>query len=321
MENLTSAPVSRSQSRPQSNRRSRSSLLRQQMRNPHDPLQILERLLNTTTLQTQRVQHGSIIDIGYDIEGGIAAKREDEKQEAVREAIQAAEERATRELRAALKRLRKDLTEEKLKALEEQKAYYEELARKVAEARDRAEEERIRELTKKLQKEKEEALRKQWEEAERIKQKAIDEACALLEKRLRDEFALEKELAIAETLQKARERHKKKLEEAIAATKEECERLAQQEAARVAKLHQEEIKRHEHKYDILTRKYKKEIRHKEKVEGDFKELQTDYQRFMDYTDGYYHSDYMMRLRKHGENLAKKRVSVVTYEDIEKLDLS
>ena len=49
------------------------------------------------------------------------------------------------------------------------------------------------------------------------------------------------------------------------------------------------------------------------------DLQTDYKRFMNYTDGHYHSDYMMRLRGHGMGISKKRISVVTYEDIEELD--
>ena len=55
-----------------------------------------------------------------------------------------------------------------------------------------------------FEKEKEEALRKQWEEAERQKQAAIQEACTALHKQLRDEFAWEKERAIAEALALAR---------------------------------------------------------------------------------------------------------------------
>lgn len=44
-------------------------------------------------------------------------------------------------------------------------------------------------------------------------------------------------------------------------------------------------------------------------------LQTDYQRFMNYTDGRYHSDYMMSLRRHGMRVAEKRLSDVSeYEE-------
>ncbi|PAA72652.1 hypothetical protein BOX15_Mlig002217g1, partial [Macrostomum lignano] len=33
------------------------------------------------------------------------------------------------------------------------------------------------------------------------------------------------------------------------------------------------------------------------VEGEFQSLQTDYKRFLDYSDGHFHSDYMMKLKQ------------------------
>lgn len=49
-------------------------------------------------------------------------------------------------------------------------------------------------------------------------------------------------------------------------------------------------------------------------------LQEDYKRFMDYTDGKFHSDYLMRLRYMGLRLAEKDIPTVTYEDIEPFNL-
>jgi len=46
-------------------------------------------------------------------------------------------------------------------------------------------------------------------------------------------------------------------------------------------------------------------------------LQDDYRRFMDYTDGMFHSDYLMQLRHLGQKLAEKQIKPVTYDDIEK----
>lgn len=46
------------------------------------------------------------------------------------------------------------------------------------------------------------------------------------------------------------------------------------------------------------------------------ELQDDYRRFMDYTDGMFHSDYLMQLRHLGQKLADKKITAVTYDDIE-----
>lgn len=48
-------------------------------------------------------------------------------------------------------------------------------------------------------------------------------------------------------------------------------------------------------------KLKKETEVRYKVENDFRLLQTDYKRFMNYTD-HFNSDYMMKLRHIGNNL-------------------
>ena len=68
--------------------------------------------------------------------------------------------------------------------------------------------ERIAKLTWALTKEKEEALRKQWEECERIKEKAVADAIAETTRRLRNEYALLRELAVAQALKLARVRPK-----------------------------------------------------------------------------------------------------------------
>lgn len=62
----------------------------------------------------------------------------------------------------------------------------------------------MRELRKKLDEEKEEVLRQQWKECERLKEIAVEQACTALRKHLRNEFAVEREGAIAEALRKAR---------------------------------------------------------------------------------------------------------------------
>lgn len=282
------------------------------------PLEILERALNNTTLTVKRVEHGHIIDVGDGVLRRTHVDVDGEKKRAVKEALEAAERRHTRELRASMKRLHKEMDDDKTRALDRQQCFYEDLAIRVAAQRDRAEEERMKEMRKKFDKEKAEALREAWEEAERQKEMAIKDACDALRKQLRNEFAIERERAIAAALAHAREMFKIKEKEIIKQTTEECEKKAAEEAARVAKIHADEMNKLQDQYNTLMRKYRKELAHKQRVENDFRELQTDYQRFMDYTDGKYHSDYMMHLRQYGLDIAKKRISVVTYEDIEEL---
>ena len=47
-------------------------------------------------------------------------------------------------------------------------------------------------------------MQEQWEHCERLKQKAVEEACEELTRKLRNEFALEREKAVGDALAKAR---------------------------------------------------------------------------------------------------------------------
>lgn len=291
-------------------------------KNLYDPLECLERILNKSTLSTQRVTHESIIEVGDQLLNSKADDSKEQQLRALEEAVERAEARATKELKAALKRLREEKEEERKRALDKQKQYYERLAARIERQRDEAEEERVRELTKKMEREKEKALSDQWEECERIKKEAIEEACIALTKKLRNEFVLEKEKAIAEALKIQKEKFLKREQESIERTRRECEEKARLEAERVAKLHQQEIEGWTQRYLDMEKRYKQEMERRRGVTADFKELQDDYRRFMNYTDGKFHSDYMMHLRYMGMRLAEKRVSevssTVSYEDIFKL---
>lgn len=59
---------------------------------------------------------------------------------------------------------------------------------------------------RKWEKEKAKELDEQWKECERLKLEAIEKACAELTRKLRNEFALEREQAVGEALAKARVR-------------------------------------------------------------------------------------------------------------------
>ena len=109
-----------------------------------------------------------------------------------------------------------------------------------------------------------------------------------------------------------------KEKESIEKTIKECEEKARKEAERVAKLHQQDIDRLNERYNALERKYKIECTHRNRVEEDFRHLQDDYKRFLDHTDGKFHSDYLMKLRYTGLRLANKRISDVSYEDVYRL---
>ncbi|XP_067939226.1 golgin subfamily A member 6-like protein 4 [Watersipora subatra] len=274
-------------------------------------LELLEKLVNKCNLSTQRATHTNIITEGARVLDDVELERELRFQEELEEAVAAAEARAEREKQQALYRQQKQLNEEKERALQAQKEYLEQVAERVAEQRDRLEAERIKELTEKLENEKEEALRQQWEHALEERRLAVESACQALTIKLNKEHRLDKEMGIANALKQAREKFQQKMQKAIEETTEECERMAREEAERVRQLHMLEIHKHELRYDELKEKYLREHKHRNNVESDFLALQTDYQKFMDHTDGKFHSDYLMRLRRHGMKLSERRLSDVS----------
>lgn len=269
------------------------------LRPQRDPLELIERMLARTTLTTRRIGHGDVEEVGGRAFEEANERARLEKEDAVRKAIQETQERADKRLKEELENAHRIAEEDKRKALEDARLKAEETALRVRRARDQLEKERLAKLTWKLTKEKEEVLKAQWEECERLKREAVARAIAETTRRLRNEFALEKQLAIAKALKIARENFKKKLEETVRKTIEECERKAAEEAARVAKIHRAEVIRLENIIDDVKRINRDEVEAREWVQMDFRDLQRDYKRFLDYTDGKYHSDYMMRLRKHG----------------------
>ncbi|XP_050418857.2 uncharacterized protein LOC126832188 [Patella vulgata] len=296
----------------------RRSISAKSIRRFRDPHEALEKILNKTTLTTQRATHGNIISLG----GDMLSKNNDDNLEgferSVQEAVDAAEVRATRELKAALTRLRNQKDEERHCALQKQKEYAERLAQRISDQRDRAEEERMKDLMVKLNLEKQEELRQQWKKAEKVKERAIEKACAELRLELEKVHEAEKDNAVEEALKQAniefdhREQETIKTTRAICAA-EESVRAAQQEAK-----HADHVERLNKRYEILQDKWRRETEFRIKVEKDFTAMQDDYKRFLDYTDGQFHSDYLMRLRNLGVMLPGRRVNRISYEDIKEL---
>ncbi|ESP01580.1 hypothetical protein LOTGIDRAFT_238264 [Lottia gigantea] len=281
-----------------------------------DPCDALERILNKTTLTTQRVTHGNIIDLG----GDMLSKSKDDNLEgverSVQRAVEAAEARATRELRAALKRLSFQKDAERQRALEKQNEYAERRAQRISEQRDRAEAERMKDLIKKMNKEKEEAVELQRQEDERLKEIAVAEACAELTKKLKKEASKEKENAVEEALKKAEITFQEREKKAIAETRQTCEAEAREAAKKQALLHDQHVQRLNQKYDALQDKLTTELKLKAKLNKDFQDLQDDYKRFLDYTDGHFHSDYLMRLR----HIGRQRILPKDFEDTSVFEL-
>ncbi|XP_071949345.1 uncharacterized protein [Antedon mediterranea] len=269
-----------------------------------DPIETLERILQRTTLNTQQATHENISDVGGNIYSCASEAARLDKEGAVKKAIAETQGKAEKQYRDALCLAREESNKQLKNSLEDARKAAQQQASRVARSRDILEEERIKKLTQKLTKVKEEALHSQWEECEKMRLKAVADGVAETTRRLHNQFALEKELAVADALRVARDKFEIRLADSIASTKAECERMAAAEAARVAKLHKAECDRLEDIIVDLRRELHDEVQARLLVQSDFRAMQRDYKRFLDFTDGKYHSDYLLKLRKHGMKFDK-----------------
>ncbi|KAM7445535.1 hypothetical protein ABFA07_005966 [Porites harrisoni] len=259
-----------------------------------NPLLTLERMLNgRTTLKTQKLTHNNIICIGTELLNEIQEVMREDKEKAVREAVAAAEATAEAELRQSLKELREKMDDEREQALEEARLRAEEQMAEIQYRCEVAEKKRARSAFERFQEEKRTALEKAAYEAEKRKQEEMRALTENLTKKLRNEAALQREIALGEALAVARKNAERRRQESIEETKRECERQAAAEAARVAEIHRNKCDEFNERINHLTKLLRNENTEKVRVEESFHEMKEDYKRFQDYTKGF-NSDYLMK---------------------------
>lgn len=254
---------------------------------------ILRMLDGRTTLKTQKVTHQKIICIGTELLSELQQVMREDKGKAVRDAVFAAEAEASAHLKRSLDELRDKMNEEREQALEEARRQAEEEMAEIQYRCEVAEKKRARSALEKFQQEKLAALEKAAEEAEKKKREEIRNLTETLTKKLRNEAALQREIAIGEALAIARKNAEKLRQEAIEKTKLDCECKAADEAARVAERHEKKCSELNHRINNLIKVLEKENNERKRVEKLFQEMQEDYKRFQDYTRGF-HSDYLMK---------------------------
>ncbi|CAH3034197.1 unnamed protein product [Porites lobata] len=259
-----------------------------------NPLLTLERMLNgRTTLKTQKLTHNNIICIGTELLNEIQEVMREDKEKAVREAVAAAEATAEAELRQSLKELREKMDDEREQALEEAGLRAEEQMAEIQYRCEVAEKKRARSAFERFQEEERTALEKAAYEAEKRKQEEMRALTENLTKKLRNEAALQREIALGEALAVARKNAERRRHESIEETKRECERQAAAEAARVAEIHRNKCDEFNERINHLTKLLRNENTEKVRVEESFHEMKEDYKRFQDYTKGF-NSDYLMK---------------------------
>lgn len=132
-----------------------------------------------------------------------------------------------------------------------------------------AEKKRARSAFERFQEEKRTALEKAAYEAEKRKQEEMRSLTENLTKKIRNEAALQREIALGEALAVARKNAERRRQESIEETKRECERQAAAEAARVAEIHRNKCDEFNERINHLTKLLRNENTEKVRVEESF----------------------------------------------------
>jgi len=167
--------------------------------------------------------------------------------------------------------------------------------------RDREESEKIKALIKEKEKEKLAALEKQAKKAELELQRQIEILKHQIRQEIETQYQLQKENDIRIAVEKAKDEFKLLHAEELKKLQYHYEQLMKDKLKSVNQTHDKSIEVLILRASNFEEKWIREKELRAQIESDFRLLQIDYKRFMNYT-GHFNSDYMMKLRHVGESL-------------------
>lgn len=185
------------------------------------------------------------------------------------------------------------------------KSSYDTLMSRIERQRDEAEEERMKELVRKMNEQCELALERQWKDAEELRLRNLEEQRAIMYKQIHDEMEQYRLDSIRVALDEAEKKFLVRLELACQQTRKECEAEAREQILILSKSYDASIEILLQRLKEFEEKWLREKKLRIKFENDFRLLQADYKRFMNYTD-HYSSDYMMKLRHIGQQVLEDK---------------
>ncbi|CAF0988152.1 unnamed protein product, partial [Didymodactylos carnosus] len=101
---------------------------------------------------------------------------------------------------------------------------------------------------------------------------------------------------------------------ALQTLKQELEEKHQLQIREIDESHKKQIDEWKTKNKLTEKKFHQEFNDRVRLESDFRLLQTDYKRFMDYTN-FFHSDYLLKLHHVGQQLTSKKICDTKFEQI------
>ncbi|KTG34648.1 hypothetical protein cypCar_00010287 [Cyprinus carpio] len=252
----------------------------------------LEKMVNRTTLSTQRVLHAHILELGEQLcpwsspsaPNLVNPQPVTEQEQPDVPTMEEFKQLAEKEKHAALK-----LQEESLQARFQE----------ALQARDRLEAEMRRELQVELQAQfraRFQGLRAQMEED---KVQAVGEACRKRQEQLHKEAEETREKIIHTVREETQECVRRCVQDAERSIREECDMKAERQKQALQDRHEEKISKLQNRIQQLQDSLEQACRERIQYEAEFKKVQASYRRFVDLTDSSLHSDYLLKLRRLG----------------------
>ncbi|KAJ8337746.1 hypothetical protein SKAU_G00367120 [Synaphobranchus kaupii] len=280
--------------------------------------QLLERMVNYTTLSTQRVLHTHILELGERLCPSSSPSSPPGTGPSPGP-VQSPHSPSSKQLVGAAAGGDKPWTqvftqlaeEEKERALKKQSESLQASFAQALSSRDRLEAElrqgqRV-ELLARFEQERA-GLRAQTERETRL---AVEEACERLRTQLLRE-AEETRRRETETFQaEAQERLKQRVQEVEKRVRAECEAVAQRDRETLQDGHTDELSQLQGRIQQLEGRLRSVTREKMQYESEFKKVQCSYRQFVDLTESSLHSDYLLKLRRLGREPGLTETEVQT----------
>ncbi|XP_051999932.1 centrosomal protein of 55 kDa [Xyrauchen texanus] len=263
----------------------------------------LEKMVNRTTLSTQRALHQHILELGEQLcpWSSLNTKTE-ESLKTPRDSVHSMQPLIGGKQHDAptMEQFKVFAEEEKRTAsrLQEEslRAQFQEALR----ARDRLEAEGRVELQVELQAKFRAHVEVLQAQMEREKIQAVEEACRKLKKQLQKEAEEARESTVQTIREETQECVRKCVQEAERRVHEECEMKAEKDKRLLQERHEEEISELQNRQQQLQDCLEEVCRERIQYETEFKNVQASYRLFVDLTESSLHSDYLLKLRRLGK---------------------
>ncbi|XP_072544875.1 uncharacterized protein [Salminus brasiliensis] len=162
------------------------------------------------------------------------------------------------------------------------------------------------------------SLRQQMEKEKMLK---VREACW----RLREEMRREAEMEIQKEMRVVQETMEERVRECVSTAerrvREECKKEAQQERQNLQDIHTEEISQLQDRLQQLQDSLVRVCGERMQYETELKKVQASYRQFIDLTDSSLHSDYLLKLRRLGREPGLIETATQTDEVTDKASMS